>query len=408
MILKKSAIFTTLSLLVIAAFIGCLRSTNKEDILEAEVLNIDVKNSSTLIFSEVFYPPTYIHLETNQYSLLSDIYQIVISDSIIFIAAEPNGLILEFYMDGSFKESIYNVGRGPDEYLHTYYIWVDADSNRILLLDSGASIVSMNYQGNDVKKFPAKNIVAQALSVHPVTKHILIDLAYGGIFNPDNIQKYQYFQVLVFDPSNNTYRTWLPMEANIRTLCPSGFTLWGNTVYYKPRIWDTIYQVGIDDVKPRYILNFGDNSKPKELLNTADESLIMKLRKVPGFVYEHLKFVETDDYILSTHEINRGNPILHLRNKHSGEISVFNKYINDYLGDTRELSLRRYVSSEFGDGTMVVNYEPIELLKNHERLKSILTADELSQFMINNPSYATMIASLNENDNPVLAIYRFK
>jgi len=371
-------------------------------------LKIDLDQAKTLIFSEFFHPPTFIPLETNQYSLIADITQIICEDSIIFITADPNGLILQFNIDGSFKNSIYNVGRGPEEYMHMYYIWVDTDNQRILLIDSGESIVSMDYQGKSVEKIPIKNIVAQALTIHPESGYILIDLAYGGLFNPDNIKDNQFYQILIYNTSNNSFSTWLPLKANIRTLCPSGFVVWNNIVYYKPRIWDTIYRVGVNTVEPNYILDFGKHSKPTELFATSDDVLIKEIRKRTGFVYEHLKFIETDEYFLSTHEVNRGNPILHFRNKATGEVSVFDRYINDYLGDLRVLPLRRYVNAEFNDGIMLVSYQSIELLKNHDRIKKAFTENEFNDFMIRNPSYAKMIQKLKQDDNPVIAFYQMK
>lgn len=408
-------IFNNRNVFIIISITGLLICTDcsrgKADNLSVDSLQrlkIDLDMAKPLIFSEFFYPPAFIPLETNQYSLISEINQIICEDSIIFIAADPAGLILQFNLDGSFRNSIFNVGRGPDEYMHMYYIWVDKDNQRILLIDSGESIVSMDYQGENVEKIPIKNVVAQALSIHPESGNILIDLAYGGLFNPENIEDNQYFQILIYNISSDSISTWLPMDSNIRTLCPSGFEIWNKTAYYKPRIWDTIYKVGVENIEPKYILDFGKHSKPRELLTTTDEKLTKEIRKNPGFVYEHLKFVETDDYILSTHGVNRGNPILHFRNKITGEVLVFDRYINDYLGDSLEAPLGRYVNSEFNNGLMVVSYQSIELLKNHERIVNSLTANEYNDYMSKNQSYAKVIKELKQDDNPVIAFYYLK
>jgi hypothetical protein len=62
-----------------------------------------------------------------------------------------------------------------------------------------------------------------------------------------------------------------------------GFSVYGENVYYKPIMWDTIYLVMEDGVTPAYVFDFGKHSKPAEIYTAEDvETFNSLIRKIPG------------------------------------------------------------------------------------------------------------------------------
>lgn len=370
---------------------------------------VDLDNAESLRFSEVFHPPVFVPLETNTRSLIPEIAQIVMKDSIIFIVSdEPPGMIQQFSLSGKYLRTIYNKGRGPDEYLNLYYIDIDDKRDLIVFWEPYIGIVEMDFMGNIIRKIKLPQIVSWGIAIHPSENLYLIETSAGQVMDYSQNQEISFCHFCTFDFNSGILKPWLKRASRTRLVAAPAFSFYNDKVYYQPLIWDTVYLVGNDTVRPVYWFDFGNYTKPEGLDHETDQNKIKEHKSRPGFVSQHLKFYETDEYIISTHEINKDHPILHIVNKGTNNSRVFNNYINDYLGQTAKRSLIRYVRAWFYDNCMITVYQPTELLVSYESLKERMSKSDLTRFNNHYDGLVNLTLRIKTEDNPVLAIYRLK
>lgn len=404
---KISKYFILLASISIA---GCGQSESGfEDRKVPQTLTIDKDKAQILKFSDLFAPPEFIPLETSNYSLVGDLSQIVFTDSTIIVVPSSfsgeSGVLL-FKRDGRFINSIYKMGRGPDEYLSLVYIFVDSGNKHILFYDPWyQGFVRMSFTGNIIEKTKVPGLVGYGIYIHPETGHYLLDTSPAGILSEKN--GYETWQLVIFNPADNSYKPLLKTGQFDDWFSVTGFSPYRNMIYYKPSNWDTIYSVEEEEVVPRYVFDFGKYSKPKGFLTEIDSVRLAAMKSAGGFIRNHLFFKEAESYIISTHEVYRQGRILHFYNKATQTSTVYNSYINDYIGILKASQFdsgRSLPWFSYGD-QLVFKYEPTELLKNYARLCESMSASELASFKQRNPHFVSLVGRLKETDNPVLALY---
>lgn len=103
---------------------------------EPIVIDVDNFRGERIYYSNIFNNVKIIPLETNQKSLIGDIYRINIIDNNIFILDRFNAKSLFiFTKEGEFIRKIGSLGKGPGEYLSPDDFCYDIQNNEILLLD---------------------------------------------------------------------------------------------------------------------------------------------------------------------------------------------------------------------------------------------------------------------------------
>lgn len=407
----KVSLYIIFFVSVLIPHLGCksIKDANEDLKIEPEKIIVNLHESQTLRFSEMFSPPVFIPLETTDKSLISSISQLVISDSIFFIVVdEPSGMIQQFSPKGNHLRTIFNKGRGPDEYLNLYYIDIDPSNNTIIFWEPLLGIVRMDYLGNIISKIKLPEVVSYAVVLHPSENLYLIETSCGQIINRSVKQEDSYFHFCTYNPESGKLTPWLKRTSGTRLVGPPSFSFYNKDAFYLPLNWDTVYLVGESTVSPAYYFDFGKHTKPKGFDNESDQTTKREMSATPGFVYQHIRFHITDEYLISTHEINRGKPIFHIYYKKSQQTKVFNCYINDYLGQTAERSLIRYIRSWFIDNYMIIAYEPTELIKSYYSLKERMSASDFKRFNSQNKYLSDIIRDIKEDDNPVLAFYKIK
>ena len=378
---------------------------------EAKRLAIDKDKAGILDFKVLFNPPEFIPLETNPYSLVSDWNQVVITDSIVFVVPAsnqiPNGVLM-FNRDGSFRSSIFKHGRGPDEYISLPFIYVDELLNQILFYDAmNYTFGWMDYSGEYIKKIKTPGLAGTNVYVHPKTGKILLDTSSGGVIK-DSI--YHPCQLAILDPNTNEYKVVREMPYEENWLTSTGFSTFGDNIYFKSTSWDTIYAIGEEDMVPKYIFDFGKYSKPKAYYKDGPYEYF-KSNNMTGLVLKNWIFKEGEDYIISIHGVHSEGRIFHHYDKKTETSHVYNRFMNDYVGQTDIITfeLDKVILPFYSyKDKLVFIYEPVQLIRNYNRLTMELKPDELEIFKKDNPRFIKLISNLKETDNPVLALYSFR
>jgi hypothetical protein len=197
----------------------------------------------------------------------------------------------------------------------------------------------------------------------------------------------------------------MPYEEN--WLTSTGFSTFGDNVYFKAISWDTIYDIGEEDMVPKYIFDFGKYSKPKDYYKGPYE--YTRSNNMTGIVQRNILFKESDHYIISIHGVYNEGRLFHYYDKKTETSHVYNRFMNAYVGQTDIITLDKVILPFYSyKDRLIFIYEPVQLIKEYNRLKMELKPNELEIFKKENSKFVDLVSNLKETDNPVLALYSFR
>jgi hypothetical protein len=267
------------------------------------------------------------------------------------------------------------------------------------------SFVWMDYSGELVKKIKTPGLAGTNVYVHTKTGKILLDTNTGGVIK-DSI--YHPCQLAIFDPYTKEYKVVREMPYEENWITSTGFSTFGDNIYFKPISWDTIYDIREADMVPKYILDFGKYSKPKAYYKDGSYEYT-RTNNMTGLVQSNIFFKESDHYIISTHRVINEGRIFHYFDKKTELSHVYNRFINAYVGQTDIISLDKGVLPFFSyEDKLILIYEPVQLIRGYNSLTMDLKPNELEIFKKENPKFVDLVSNLKETDNPVLALYSFR
>lgn len=157
--MKKAKIYLLISFLVI---VSCKHTnTLKIDIEKTEKvvelpyfidLEKNLNKIKPITLSSIGKELEYIPLETNANSLLRNIYQIVFSDSYIFIS--DFNKLLQFDRNGKFVRQVGANGRGPGEYINVSGFCIDEKKETVYIIAWGIhTVLEFGFNGKFIRSF---------------------------------------------------------------------------------------------------------------------------------------------------------------------------------------------------------------------------------------------------------------
>lgn len=98
-------------------------------------VNIEEKTTDNIYYSMFVDSIAYLNLEPNELVKLSEITDVIVSDSYIYILDEHIDKILAYRSDGSFAFIIDKKGKANDEYINLAQFDFDKENRQLVLLD---------------------------------------------------------------------------------------------------------------------------------------------------------------------------------------------------------------------------------------------------------------------------------
>ncbi len=145
---------TSLFVILLAA---CLSSscTLKTEESGAGVIDIEksVGKYSEESVGKYFSTIDYIHLETNDSSVLGNITRICYEKGLYFVA-DDNNVCKIFDSSGKYLRTLNHIGRGPGEYLTISDMYVSPASGNIMIMDYRGEITEYDSYGLFIRKIP--------------------------------------------------------------------------------------------------------------------------------------------------------------------------------------------------------------------------------------------------------------
>ena len=137
--MKKPALISLLLLVTICTVTSCKQEAPDIPTINLEKYSGDIDMKLSDLLSDI----RIVKLESNEHSIVSG-YEFAISEDYI-VATDENSIKL-FNRDGKYIRNLVYHGRGPNEYLDLYSIYID--NNNILYCSDGKKILRIDIDNN--------------------------------------------------------------------------------------------------------------------------------------------------------------------------------------------------------------------------------------------------------------------
>ncbi|MBR4267356.1 MAG: 6-bladed beta-propeller [Bacteroidales bacterium] len=201
-------------LLIFLFLTSCANKTNKGVIMESDsvqVLDLNCYLSNNEFHLEdILDSMKIVKLETNDKSLISNPFQIIVTDSRIFIRDDYQGYgVIIFDSNGRFIKRLVH-GNGPGEFSRCFSIGIDRYRQELLVLSS-PFIMRYDLDGNYISSvetdFPKDNIIGCTKDCYILSKvYGHESKGYDGIDN---------YSLLVADKEGRLKQMFLPYHSTI-------------------------------------------------------------------------------------------------------------------------------------------------------------------------------------------------
>ena len=379
------------------AILSC--STKKDPNQDGSTINLTFDEAQTgpsyLSMVDSF---SFIKLDHLGKGFVSDINQLVVHKDFFYIFDRSHHKILQFTLNGEFRQQLHHVGAGPEEYQSINSFQIDPSKDHLIVHDSrGKKLIWFDLDFNFIK---SKSIPYYFNSFHVLSETNTALMYFGN--NPQYLENsaVSFYSIGHFNLENAEPVGWhLPFEKEMagKTFGGSANILGDPKTPKIVRDFDpTIYQWKNDTIKPLFKLHFSRGFISKEdLYKEADfinfiQDARKNIREISG-IQQHF---ETDRY-------------LHLKyTSFHPEAFLFQSAFIDL--DSHEIIHPRYEDAVFQRLTQNGN----TVVHNNFLIKTV-TLDLLNYMRENMAediakSKVTLPDFDLENDNPYLFIYRLK
>jgi hypothetical protein len=384
---------TKLLFFLSVAFITCSRNDIKV-IDSIKRIDITSKSESAIeMLSDLASDIEYIPLQTNENSLVGDIFKIVASGNNLFIQNSINE-ILCFDKTGKFLFKLNKTGRGPNEYKFIVDFDVSSDGKTLLIL-SGDKILL--YNNSDSGFFFKKSLnlnrpVPSKIDMVPGTSNVLLSI--------DPLTGSEYSLNILININGDTlnlkpnYYKFKKVDKFTRGLSNESLHAYvGNTLYFKEEFSDTVFSINKESNKFRPKLIFdshGFGFSPRARYDTE------YARKHASEIFWVNTLIEIPRYIIYTFEHNKSrNKILYDKLTNKKYQITLNAFKDDLIGGIS-------IDPKFCiEGKILTSVEALNF-------KNYISGEDFIKAKVRYPKRKNelkkLAESLNETDNPILII----
>jgi len=407
--MKRTSIF-----ILIVILISCKgKDSKKHNLNFAEItieeVAINPVNSERVRYSDIFQPPRIIQLETGDpMTLVGTPSEVFITGDRIYIRSKTS--IFIFNIHGKFLKKINFKGSGPGEAMRsTMFILQDEkyldilsnDRKRIIRYTCDGEFVTewlLNYNGVSAVILPNENILLYYPEIvtdknNQVIKSMVFEMNSSGDlinhFVPREEGAYQFYRIFSQDFYYNFEGTLL-------------FKFWN---------YDTIYEYRNDRLQPRIHIDFGPAGIPSA--SYKDPNFLKdfyKIIKEKGYACSAGSFKETNQHYIFQFLFGENYEThLAIYNKKTGNGKSISHLMNDYFGGHEFHPVQRFdIPRSNTSSEVAFLLEPYILMQFYNENKQYFSREELIELGINPDELLSLFEGVQENDNPILVLYKIK
>lgn len=381
--------FKLFAVSLLSLFFSCTQSNNP--INSPETINIDLEsaqNEKGIVDFQSRFEIRLISLETTSESLVGEIRRLIVSGNNIFVTDDTQNAIFHFDNKGKFIKKIDRHGRGPQEYMGLMDIAVHDEK---LYVFSMNDVKQYDFDGNFICGFPVD--VSDQFTVDD-SGQVIVASRYT-----------QPYRLTVYSDSGEKMAQYFPSNLTDSKLIRCSEYSMGNYdggVYVANYFDPTIYYLKNGEVKPMFILDFGKNNMPEEVLEGSSENRMdnfTKHRENSIMAINHITI--TDDWLIFWPEKSRDFYVVYYdRNQKSYNTNRgFNAPYSTFFGKYRAPKGYNSLTGEFY--STVSSFNMIDMMKE--------LTDNAPDYKKTYPFLSKIdLSAINENDNPWLVFYNLK
>ena len=357
--------------------------------LEQEVLN---KHTTSLIKDCKIIP-----LETNDSVLIGSIDKVIVDQDKLYVGDfSKTHSVYVFDLQGNFQQKISRQGRGPEEYLSLYDMFIDPHTGELNLL-SRIDRKLLAFDKNDVSYRKTQKLPKTFMELIPSQN------GYAGFSANYSEDRNDPYNLWLLDKDFQIYNKEFSIQPTWESRWSSSVTVFSSfqdTVYYIPAIRDfSVYKLDGDRFTLEYSINFGKSQIPAS--NMSYDEYLEYSRKHPEYVTRLDCFQETDRFLVCQFLFN-GQQLLGLYDKIDKKTVV--------------CSLSPYVGKYFTSFGNIVNFSSDYLITTVSASNICEKLTGKNQYVNFEEDYPEQIKrmreefsgmGIKEDSNPCVVIYSF-
>lgn len=359
--------------------------------------NIEVLRCSNCSGEALETPPSYkvtdiIKLETNIESFITNIKQMEMNDSLIFILNGSENLYV-FDRNGNFKNQIGKKGEAPNEYLVLNTFYINAVEQMVVLIDSYKNVL-LNYS------FDGKYISTISMSPNALlncNNTLLMDDNTLMLFNMMGIKESIAYSLIDMNKKEliGKYFSYAPIMTNnyIYSFSRHPIAATENGANIILPLCDTIYNYSASSrtFEPKYIVETPRKMASKyQIRNDKKQTYSAELYDLweEGYFTGFNGIYETKEKIILT---------------------FLNGIIMGYFVFDKLDRKGNYYIYEYDDASGEIPFYPVIYTYDNKFIASV-GAEKLLEYKgcIKNGIFQDAIKDLKEDDNPCLLIYELE
>lgn len=320
---------------------------------------------------------SYVKLEKNKNSQLSDVSKVVYSYNKYIVFDKRFSSIKIFAMNGKFLANVGRIGQGEGEYLSAEDFFVS--NNKIYVLSNNSR--RLYIYDIDGKYIKSKLLSFYASELENLSEN---NLAFFTNFNASE----ETSNLLTVDSNLQVQRRYFSFKgSNAPAFDFTGFIEKSGSVLYSTPLSDSVFCVKKDTVYLKYKFEFDDGKCPDNIKNDVNKVLVQLKR----FTYIEKPIIETST-----------NLFFRLIVKGEVKYAIFDRK-SKILYTSSKNSLTAIFSKPVGyeNENCIGTISPQNFVEN----KNLYINKYL---MSTYPKLGNMLDTLKYSDNPVIIVYRYK
>lgn len=397
----------------------CSCSFNKQEMPSDKKIKVVFDDTNLLNFSDYFYPPEFIPLETNDSNLFREISDLKVRNDILYVFSEnPDNMVSIYKSTGKYLNRVYSIGRGPGEVNFSTSFDVDTC---ISILDRGnLKMVNYSLSGKFISEASFNGSYFYSFSFLNDSLTVFHDLHSPENKNGDNAPKTK-LTFWKYDQNRKMKLVHNAKDLNagkyIRMTLKNFYTINKNKLNYWDSFNDTI--LGIDlktfDNEVQYVLDFGKYRIPDEVsenefkMEAPAKRFLKVIKKGYASLFDYYN-CGAGQQIFIIYRYSKFS-IGIMKDKET-ELKCFPRICLDKIHPKLEANMSsgnfELVHYDNNQSLIYFEWKAFDFIKTFESLKTQLNMTQWESLLNSNPLLKNVLAKVKPGDNPIIMKAKLK